>query len=69
MYEELSKNWIYINYTVDILFLIDIFVNFNLATYDEDFVVIEDRAKLAKNYLGGWFTIDVMSIIPFDLMI
>lgn len=56
------------NYSVDLLFLFDIIVNFNLATYNEDMEVVENRIEIAKNYLQGWFAIDLVAIIPFDLM-
>ena len=67
--EPIPITWHVINYTVDILFLIEIMINFNLATYDENMDVIEDRYQIAKNYLSGWFTIDLISIIPFDLLV
>lgn len=31
--------------------------------------VIVDRKKIAKNYLTGWFTIDLLAIIPFDVIV
>jgi|TARA_B110000285_G_C15065596_1_gene584928 hypothetical protein len=50
------------------MFLIDIFINFNTAYQDEDFETIDDRGKIAKSYLGGWFLLDTLSIVPFDLL-
>lgn len=50
------------------LFLVDILVIFNSAFYNDDFELIESRPKIAKNYLRGWFTVDVLSIIPFDII-
>lgn len=64
----MSKPWQVTNYTIDILFLADIFINFNLATYNDDMEVIEDRATIAKDYLKGWFAVDLIAILPFDLM-
>ena len=58
-----------INYVVDCFFLIDIFIIFNSAAYDDDFEVISDRCTLTTNYLQGWFMIDVVAIIPFDLFV
>ena len=57
----------YFNYVVDILFLIDIIVIFNSAVYDENLNIIHDRATIAKIYLQGWFFIDLIAIIPFEL--
>lgn len=31
--------------------------------------LIVDKKRIAKNYLSGWFTIDLVSIMPFDKMI
>ena len=31
--------------------------------------LIQDRGAIAKKYLHGWFPIDLLAIIPFDLLI
>ena len=54
---------------IDCFFVIDIFVIFNSAFYDEETELIEDRKKIAKNYLNGWFTIDLLAIVPFDVIL
>ena len=41
--EDMSVYWWAVNYTVDAFFLIDILVSFNVASYDDDMEVIEDR--------------------------
>ena len=69
MWEDLEGSTKIINYIVDCFFLIDIFIIFNSAAYDDDFEVISDRCTLTTNYLQGWFTIDVVAIIPFDLFV
>lgn len=69
LFEDLSVTWQVINYVVDIIFLIDIIVIFNTATYDDDFSIIEDRVAIAKEYLSSWFFIDFIAILPFELMI
>ena len=53
---------------MDSLFLVDIFLCFNTAYYDEDYETVEDRCVIAKTYLSGWFTIDLLAIFPFDLL-
>ena len=50
-----------IEYLVDILFAIDISVNFFSAYYDESNEIVKDKGKIAKNYLKTWFIPDLMA--------
>jgi hypothetical protein len=67
--EEKKIGWEVVNWSIDGVFLIDIFVMFFSAFYDEDFRIVDDYKILSKNYLTGWFCIDVLAIIPFDLFL
>ena len=58
--------WKIVRWTVDFLFLIDIFVIFNSALQDEDFKTIDDRKQIACEYLQGWFLLDVFAILPLE---
>lgn len=53
---------------IDLLFLIDMIVIFNSAFYNKDMDIIDDRKEITKSYLSGWFTFDLLAIIPFDLI-
>ena len=53
---------------MDVFFLIDIMIIFNSAYYKDEVDLIEDRATICWEYLTGWFTIDLVSILPLDLM-
>lgn len=66
LFEEMGTAWKAINYAIDALFLIDVFIIFNSATYDEDFVLETNRQAIAAEYLSGWFLIDIVAIIPFE---
>lgn len=66
--EPLRPTWQWINNCIDILFLIDIIIIFNTATYDDDFHIITDRATITSDYLKTWFLLDFFCIIPFDYM-
>ena len=55
--------------TIDVLFAIDILVAFNTALDDVEDEIIEDRKSIAIHYLKGWFTIDVIAIVPFDQLL
>lgn len=57
------------NYVIDSLFLIDILLIFNTALQDDDYAIIQDRALICKDYLQGWFIIDVVAILPLEHMI
>lgn len=63
--EEIS-NWTILNIVIDIFFAIDIVVMFLTAFYNDDFHIIDDTKIIARNYLFGWFLLDVLAITPFD---
>lgn len=62
------KVWNIFNNIIDLLFLADIIITFNTQVYDSDFVLFKERSKIAKTYLKGWFVIDAVAILPFDLI-
>ena len=51
---------------IDIMFLIDIFIIFFSAIQTEELEIIHDRKEIAVSYLTGWFTIDLIAILPFE---
>lgn len=67
--ESESVGWNMANYIIDGLFLVDIIVIFNTAYYDDDFSIVEDRGQIAKDYVTSWFLIDLVAILPFELLI
>ena len=67
-YQEDNKSW-FITYTVvDCLFLIDIILSFFTAIVNDDSDIITSKKKIAKAYLKFWFWIDLLSILPLDLI-
>jgi hypothetical protein len=52
---------------VDVCFLLDIIIIFNKTIFDENFQIVTDRKIIAANYIKGWFFVDVIAIIPFDI--
>lgn len=59
----------WVNRLVDVCFVVDIVFNFFLMFYDEDSGRwVYDKSIIAKRYLRGWFLIDIVSIIPFDVI-
>ncbi|XP_013410242.1 potassium voltage-gated channel subfamily H member 7-like isoform X2 [Lingula anatina] len=57
-----------IDLLVDIMFIADILINFR-TTHVHNGEVVSDPQKIAKNYLKGWFIIDAVAAIPFDLLL
>jgi len=61
--------WTIVSFTIDFFFFIDIIIIFNSAFYDEEFLIVEDRKLIAKDYIFSWFMVDLMAIIPFDYLL
>ena len=55
-------------YVMDFLFFSDVIVTFYCAYQNEDFTIIDDRKVIAKQYLSGWFTVDILACIPFGVI-
>ena len=58
--------WRGLSYTFDVCFFFDMIILFNTAYYNDEYQIVEDRKMIACEYLKGWFTIDLLAIIPFD---
>lgn len=54
-----------IDWTVDVLFMFDILVNFLQATENSDGSIICNPKIIARNYIRSWFAFDLVSVIPF----
>ena len=65
----LSAGYKWMEVVIDVMFGIDILVNFISATQNEEFQVNDNRKDIAKNYLKGWFTIDILAILPLEHLI
>ena len=64
-----STQFLVLNFCIDFLFLVDILLSFR-TTYINDRTGAEIREVklMAKNYLRGQFTIDLLATIPFDAL-
>ncbi|XP_072556695.1 voltage-gated inwardly rectifying potassium channel KCNH7-like [Paramormyrops kingsleyae] len=54
---------------VDIMFIIDILINFRTTYVNLNDEVVSHPGKIAIHYFKGWFLIDMVAAIPFDLLI
>jgi hypothetical protein len=64
--KTLEVGWETVKWIVDFMFFIDIIINFNTAYQDDDFKIIEDRKRIAIDYVFGWLFLDIFAIIPFS---
>ncbi|CAJ1068117.1 potassium voltage-gated channel subfamily H member 6-like [Xyrichtys novacula] len=54
---------------VDIMFIVDIIINFRTTYVNSNDEVVSQSLKIAVHYFKGWFLIDMVAAIPFDLLI
>ena len=59
----------FINLIVDLLYLTDMFRNFILA-YEDPMTnkLVRSHKRIACKYIKFWFIIDLLSILPFDIL-
>ena len=53
---------------MNVLFMIDVGMNFLTPYYDESSVIHYKSSDIAKEYMSGWFLPDALSCLPFDLV-
>ncbi|KAK3109016.1 hypothetical protein FSP39_021204, partial [Pinctada imbricata] len=58
-----------IDLIVDIMFIVDILINFRTTYVNKNDEVVSETGKIAVHYFKGWFLIDVVAAIPFDLLL
>ncbi|XP_073979824.1 voltage-gated inwardly rectifying potassium channel KCNH6-like isoform X3 [Rhodnius prolixus] len=54
---------------VDVTFIVDILINFRTTYVNQNDEVVSHPGKIAVHYLRGWFLIDLVAAIPFDLLL
>ena len=60
--------WEIFFYACDCLFLLDLGLQFFMTNNSQTGNEEDDRCKIAKMYLTGWFIIDLVSILPFNMI-
>ncbi len=51
------------------MFIIDILINFRTTFVNNNDEVVSHPGKIAVHYFRGWFLIDLVAAIPFDLLL
>lgn len=54
---------------VDVTFVIDILINFRTTFVNGQDEVVSHPGRIAVHYLRGWFLIDLVAAVPFDLLL
>ena len=52
---------------VDVIFFIDIVLNFHTTYVGPGGEVVSDPAVIRVNYMKSWFLIDLLSCLPYDV--
>lgn len=60
--------WLVLDSVVDVIFLIDIVLNFHTTFVGPAGEVISDARLIRMNYLKTWFVIDLLSCLPYDII-
>ncbi|XP_068205691.1 potassium voltage-gated channel unc-103 isoform X13 [Palaemon carinicauda] len=68
-HDQYDSPIVYIDLIVDIMFMVDIVINFRTTYVNHNDEVVSHPGKIALHYLRGWFLIDVVAAIPFDLLL
>jgi len=56
-----------IDSVVDVVFFVDILLNFHMTFVGSAGEVVSDPRIIRMNYLKGWFIIDLLSCLPYDV--
>jgi hypothetical protein len=51
------------------MFIVDIMINFRTTYVNENDEVVSHPGKIAVHYFKGWFIIDMIAAVPFDLLL
>ncbi|CAL8316115.1 unnamed protein product [Merluccius merluccius] len=60
--------WLVVDSVVDVIFLVDIVLNFHTTFVGPAGEVISDARLIRMNYLKTWFVIDLLSCLPYDII-
>ncbi|XP_034652137.1 potassium voltage-gated channel unc-103 isoform X2 [Drosophila subobscura] len=58
-----------IDLIVDVTFIVDILINFRTTFVNGQDEVVSHPGRIAVHYLSGWFLIDLVAAVPFDLLL
>ena len=56
--------WFFTNRILDVVFLMDLLLQFNLAFANKQGTWIKDRTQICLHYLSSWFLMDLVAQVP-----
>jgi hypothetical protein len=62
---KIDESKIILDKLFDLLFLIDAILTFSCAVLTDDHNILDDRKEIASSYIRGWFTLDILSCLPY----
>ncbi|XP_056315305.1 potassium/sodium hyperpolarization-activated cyclic nucleotide-gated channel 2 [Danio aesculapii] len=69
MHDSAHKYWVAFNVLSDILFCLDVGMNFCIGIFNENGEAILDPQKIKEDYLHSWFVPDLVAAFPVDIII
>jgi hypothetical protein len=60
--------WLYTDIIIDMLFIIDVSMNFFTAIEDDNGELCTDHKKIIMSYVKTWLIVDIISSIPISLI-
>jgi len=60
--------WTVMDFVIDLLFFVDVFINFFSVKVKEDGSLETNHRTIALSYLKGWFLLDFSACMPFSLL-
>nr|XP_020475959.1 potassium voltage-gated channel subfamily H member 1-like [Monopterus albus] len=66
--KQSNVTWLVVDSIVDIIFLVDIVLNFHTTFVGPAGEVISDPKLIRMNYVKTWFVIDLLSCLPYDVI-
>ena len=68
-YSRYSDPLTLIDFMVDIIFMVDVCINFRTTYVNKNDEIVSQPGQIAIHYFKGWFLIDMVAAIPFDLLL
>ncbi|KAG5280129.1 hypothetical protein AALO_G00085280 [Alosa alosa] len=66
--DSTSRSTIVSDIAVELLFILDIVLNFRTTYVSQSGQVVYDARSICLHYLATWFILDVIAALPFDLL-